>query len=166
MTYCRTDNRLDTRDDASLQAAFLDRLLNVDSMRLLVRREASIAAKKTANTLVIKAPLSSSEQPDREELHIDFLVSQFLLDLRNNNFAAFERVSNVAFANMAAEAISCFQEPSSDNKPLNELTVYLDSPLLLDMLGVNEEYTDYGLELLSAIKAQLYARGKVLFSSH
>lgn len=54
---------------------------------------------------------------------------------------------------MAAEAISCFQEPSPDNKPLNELTVYLDSPLLLDMVGVNEEYTEYGLELLSAIKA-------------
>ncbi|MGA8146114.1 MAG: hypothetical protein WB870_00885 [Gallionellaceae bacterium] len=36
VTYCRTDNRLDSKDDAVLQAAFLDRLLNVDSMRILV----------------------------------------------------------------------------------------------------------------------------------
>ena len=153
VTYCRTDNRLDGKEEAWLQAAFLDRLLNVDSLRLLNRREASISAKKTADTLIIKKPLSLSEQPDREELHIDFLVSQFLVDLRNNNSAAFEQVSNVAFANMAAEAISCFQEPSSDQSTLNGLTVYLDSPLLLDMLGVNTEYADYGLELLEAVKA-------------
>jgi len=153
VTHCRTDNRLQSKSDAALQAAFLDRLLNVDSMRLLVRREASIAAKKTAKTLVITTPANPNEQHDRDELHIDFLVSQFLLELRDNNHAAFERVSNVAFANMAAEAISCFLEPPAENRPLNDLTVYLDSPLLLDMLGVNEEYTDYGLELLASIKA-------------
>jgi hypothetical protein len=152
VVYCRTDNRLEAWDNAKLQAAFLDRLLNVDSMRLLVRREASIAAKKTADTLIIQKPLKAAEQPDKGELHFDFLVSQFLLDLRDKNYTAFERVSNVAFANMAAEAIACFQEPATAEKSLAGLTVYLDSPLLLDMLGVNIEYTDYGMELLGAIK--------------
>lgn len=147
--YCREDSRLDQRDDASLQAAFFDRLLNVDSMRLLVRKEGSIFTKKTADTLGIK---KLGEEADKNELHIDFLVSQFLLDLRTTNTAAFERVSNVAFANMAAEAIACFQEPSTETS-LEGLTVYLDSPLLLDMLGVNVEYEDYGHELLNSIKA-------------
>lgn len=128
--FCRNDTRLVGKDDASLQAAFLDRLLNADSMRLLVRKEASIATKKTADTLVIRKP---GEQADKDELHIDFLVSQFLLDLRDGNAAAFERVSNVAFANMAAEAIACFQEPPGTESSLEGLTVYLDSPLLLDM---------------------------------
>ena len=150
---CRADTRLSTRDEQSLHGAFLDRLLNADSMRILGRREASIIAKKSADTLVLKKPSDPGEQSDSEELHLDFLVSQFLIDLRDTNATAFERVSNVAFANMAAEAIACFREPPTEGSSLGALTVYLDSPLLLDMLGVNTEYADYGRELLEAIKA-------------
>ncbi|UUX95488.1 hypothetical protein [Aquabacterium sp. J223] len=151
LEYCRTDGRIEGKEQSWLEAAFLDRLLNVDSMRLLTRREVSISAKRTAETITLKKPQPKAERSDPEELHLDFLVSQFLLDLRSNYPQAFDRVSNVAFANMAAEAIACFREPSGDNAPLDGLTVYLDSPLLLDMLGVNGEYEEYGLELLEAI---------------
>jgi hypothetical protein len=150
---CRMDTRLSAKDDESLHAAFLNRLLNADSMRILGRREVSISTKKTADTLILKKPSDLDELPDHGELHLDFLVSQFLIDLRDNNAAAFERVSNVAFANMAAEAIACFREPANTANSLDALTVYLDSPLLLDMLGVNTEYADYGRELLDAIQA-------------
>jgi hypothetical protein len=150
--YCRTDKRLDAKSEQSLQGAFLDRLLHTDAMRILGRREASIAAKKSPDTLLLKKAVPA-EPPDSVELHLDFLVSQFLLDLRDKNAAAFDRVSNVAFANMAAEAIACFREPSTAGSSLNSLTVYLDSPLLLDMLGVNAEYAEYGTELLEAIHA-------------
>lgn len=150
--YCRTDDHLNDRDDSSLQEAFLDRLLNVDSMRILGRREASISVKKSANTMVLGKLPNDHEQLESEELHLDYLVSQFLLDLRDRNAAAFEQVSNVAFANMAAEAIACFREPPSMGDSLNALTVYIDTPLLLDMLGVNTEYAGYGQELLEAIR--------------
>ncbi|MBE0622904.1 MAG: hypothetical protein IH605_20125 [Burkholderiales bacterium] len=151
--YCRSDDRLGAWDESALQTAFLDRLLNADSMRILGRREVSIGAKKTAQTLVLAGPANQSEKLDKDELHLDFLVSQFLLDLRDRNAAAFERVSDIAFANMAAEAIACFQEPRAAGDSLDTLTVYLDSPLLLDMLGVNSEYADYGREMLDAINA-------------
>ena len=151
LEHCRRDKSLAARDESSLQAAFLDRLLNVDSMRLLGRREVSITAKKTVDTLTLNKSSTRSEQPDSGELHLDFLVSQFLLDLRDNNAVAFERVSNIAFANMAAEAIACFRDPPTTGSSLGGLTIYLDSPLLLDMLGVNTEYADYGRELLDAI---------------
>lgn len=150
--FCRTDDRLKDRDDASLQASFLDRLLNVDSMRILGRREASISTKRSGSTLILPKSSNPSDQTDRAELHLDFLVSQFLLDMREKNAAGFDRVSDIAFANMAAEAIACIQEPLLIGSPLNNLTVYLDSPLLLDMLGVNTEYADYGNELLEAIR--------------
>lgn len=153
VAYCRTDTKLDDRDDSALQSDFLDRLLHVDSMRLLSRREASNAIKKTADTILLKRPIAGSEQPNPAELHLDFLVSQFLLDLRDTNPQAFERVSNIAFANMAAEAIACFRDPPAGNISLIGLTVYLDSPLLLDMLGVNAEYAEYGTELLEAIRS-------------
>lgn len=150
--YCRTDDRLRDKEDSFLQEALLDRLLNVDSMRILGRREGSISAKKNAGTVTLRRPSGEQESLNTEELHLDFLVSQYLLDLRDRNPAAFEQVSNVAFANMAAEAIACFRDPPSVGTPLENLTVYLDTPLLLDMLGVNSEYADYGQELLEAIR--------------
>lgn len=89
---------------------------------------------------------------DKQELHLDYLASQYLLDLRDSDRTAFELVSNVAFANMAAEAIACLREPLQAQSKLQNLTVYLDAPLLLDMLGVNAEYADYGQELLQSIR--------------
>ena len=153
--YCRADGRMESRQDEALEEALLDRLLNADSMRLLNRREASIAAKRTPKTLVLNKSASEVAQTpmDADELHLDFLVSQFLLDLQTSNPSAFDQVSNIAFANMAAEALACFREPPTVGASLDGLTVYLDSPLLLDALGVNAEYEDYGNELLAAIKA-------------
>jgi hypothetical protein len=148
---CRLDKRLQNWPDDKLHQALLDRLLNVDSMRILVRREASITSKTSASTLQLKHPPSPAH--DATELHLDFLVSQFLMDLRDNDSTNFDRVSSVAFANMAAEAVACFREPPAAMPSLSDLTVYLDSPLLLDMLGVNEEYEAYGKELLDVIRA-------------
>ena len=151
--YCRSDDHFQDREDSFLQEEFLERLLNVDSMRILGRREGSISVKKNIGTVTLGKSSSEQDPINSEELHLDFLVSQFLLDLRDRNPAVFEQVSNVAFANMAAEAIACFREPPSVGIPLDTLTVYLDTPLLLDMLGVNAEYAGYGLELLEAIRA-------------
>lgn len=147
---CREDERLIALSDSELHEAFLDRLLHIDSMKLLARREASISAKRSSNTLTRKAAVN--DERESRDLHLDFMTSQFLLDLREGDSAKFEVVSNVAFANMAAEAVACFLEPTHAGEKLDNLTVFLDSPLLLDMLGVNEEYADYGKELLAAIK--------------
>jgi ribosomal protein S6 len=140
-------------EEARLQAAFLDRLLHIDSMRLLSRKEGSISARKGSGTLVLNKPDTVTDQSELDELHLDYVVSQYLLDLRESKPGTFDRVSDIAFANMAAEALACFDEPPSTQTTLTRLTVYLDSPLLLDMLGVNSEYAEYGAELLEAIKA-------------
>ena len=151
--YCEEDGTLSVKSPEALHEAFLERLLHVDSMRILSRREASIAIKKTAETLVVAKPSEIFTASDKQALHLDYLTSQFLLDLRDNRPAAFELVSNIAFANMAAEALACFREPIDEVTTLSGLTVYIDSPLLLDMLGVNSEYADYGKELLETIKS-------------
>lgn len=151
--HCKTDSCLMSFEETRLHAAFLDRLLNTDSMRLLSRKEGSIAVRKGTGTLILNKTAATTDQHELEELHLDFVVSQYLLDLRDSNPAAFDRVSDIAFANMAAEALACFNEPSTSQTTLAGLTVYLDSPLLLDMLGVNSEYAEYGAELLEAINA-------------
>lgn len=151
--HCRTDSRLVSIDEVDLHAAFLDRLLHTDSMRLLSRKEGSIAARRGSGTLVLNKTATATDARDLQELHLDYIVSQYLLDLRDSAPATFDRVSDIAFANMAAEALACFNEPPSEQATLTGLTVYLDSPLVLDMLGVNSEYAEYGAELLEAIRA-------------
>lgn len=151
--HCKTDSRLMPIEEIRLHGAFLDRLLHIDAMRLLSRKEGSIAARKGTGTLVLNKTAPATDQRELEELHLDFVVSQYLLDLRDSNPSAFDRVSDIAFANMAAEALACFNETPTTQTNLAGLTVYLDSPLLLDMLGVNTEYAEYGAELLKSIKA-------------
>lgn len=151
--YCAKDEILKDIDRDALDSAFLDRLLHIDSMRMLSRREASPAIKASPGTLLLGKPDIKEDVNHKRDLHLDFVTSQFLLDLKENSPTSFELVSSVAFANMAAEAIACFREPPSDLSPLDTLTVILDSPLLLDMLGVNTEYAEYGTELLETIRA-------------
>lgn len=146
---CRNDPLFAEEAEQKLQEEFLDRLLNADSMRLLARKEIRDGTKTTGKTLTLKRPEPSPQ--DQRELHLDFHVAQFLLDLRDRQTALFDRVSDIAFASMAAEALACFSEPAADTKNLDGLDVYLDSPIMLDILGVNVEYADYGTELLEMI---------------
>lgn len=150
--YCANSIELSPEKSATLHSDFLDRLLHIDSMRLLARRDASIATKKTASTLLLNKGSSESDEEIQHSLRLDFLVSSFLIDLRESDLNAFETVSNIAFANMAAEAIACFREPTGGSSDLSGLTVLLDTPLVLDMLGVNAEYHDYGKDLLKMMK--------------
>lgn len=148
---CRADPLFVDESEQKLQEEFLDRLLNAESMRLLARKEVGIGTKTTSKTLTLKRPEPSHQ--DQRELRLDFHVAQFLLDLRDQQSALFDRVSDIAFASMAAEALACFSEPAADKKNLDSLEVYLDSPLLLDVLGVNTDYAAYGTELLGMIAA-------------
>lgn len=149
---CREDEIFAGLDDLALQEGFLDRLLHTDSMRLLSRKESGTTTKRTNSTLTLKA--ARPDSAEHRELRLDFHVAQFLLDLRNEHPDRFHRVSDIAFANMAAEALACFSEPSAGAPDsLEGFSVYLDSPLLLDILGVNSEYEEYGKELLELIKA-------------
>lgn len=152
MEYCKTNAELSAAQTNDLNAEFLERLLNIDSMRLLARRESSITTKRSSDTLQLTKSNTEHNETIRHSLQLDFLVSSFLLHIRETDSAAFETVSNIAFASMAAEAIACFREPQSDAGDLIGLTVLLDTPLVLDMLAVNVEYAEYGKDLLQMLK--------------
>lgn len=147
--FCRDDPLLADEAEQRLEEEFLDRLLNAESMRLLARKEGSTATKNSTKTISLKR--EAPDPKEQRELRLDFHVAQFLIDLRDREPVLFDRVSDIAFASMAAEAIACFSEPASGKKDLGDLEIYLDSPLLLDVLGVNVEYSAYGAELLAMV---------------
>jgi hypothetical protein len=151
LATCRTDQALEALDDEALHKGFLDRLLHTDSMRLLSRREANPSSKRTGATLARKSAVPDSAE--HRELRLDFHVAQFLLDLGTDKPELFNRVSDIAFANMAAEALACFSDPANASASLAGFSIYLDSPLLLDILGVNSEYAEYGRELVEMVQA-------------
>ncbi|RZU00918.1 hypothetical protein [Rivibacter subsaxonicus] len=148
---CRADPLFTDETEQRLQEEFLDRLLNAESMRLLARKEASVAAKASSKTLALRR--AESDPKEQRGLRLDFHAAQFLVDLRDSQPTLFDRVSDIAFASMAAEALACFSEPAVDKKDLGGLEIYLDSPLLLDVLGVNVDYSVYGTELLAMVSS-------------
>ena len=58
ISSCKSDDVLKGLSEEQLQVEFLDRLLNVDSMRILSRREGSAAVKKSSNTLIAHRQIS------------------------------------------------------------------------------------------------------------
>lgn len=132
-----------------LETEFFDRLLKLDSMRLLLRKDNASVAKSSNKTLSLKPVTPSLD--DRVAVQLDYLVAEFILNLRDSSQAEFDLISSILFANMAAEAVSTFREPEQ-GAALNGMRVYLDTPLILDMFRVNSGFEHYADELWSLLK--------------
>lgn len=128
VAICRTDERLAGLSDDKLHENFLERLLHVDSMRILSRKDVAVGTKRN-NTTITRKP-TELDSTNHQALRLDFHVAQFLLDLKGGKPDLFNRVSDIAFANMAAEALACFRDPVGEKSTLEGFSIYLDSPLL------------------------------------
>jgi hypothetical protein len=128
--------------DDDLDQAFFDRLLHIESLRILRRRDNQLQAKSTSSTLTRPA------QPETnvEESVTDFVVARYLLECRDKTPETFAILEKIAMANMMAEAIVSFREPIVAEDHFRDTKVFVDGPLLLDMLGVNAGFEEYGAE--------------------
>ena len=144
-------NELSTVSDGDLDEAFYSRLMNIDSMRILTRKESKSDVKATPKTLSIKSPSVSVRE--QLEMHIDFLVAEYLVDLKHKSDPTLQTISAIAFANMAAEAIATFREPiSGETQDLSRVRIYLDTPLALDLFELNDGFESYSQELWGLIQ--------------
>lgn len=136
--------------DKVLDEALFTRLLNIDSMRILSRRDMSRSIKSNANTLSLKSP--EVDIAERHEFHLDFLVAEYLLHLEATDTQKFQVATAVAFGNMAAEALTTFREPpAKDNVDLSGMRLYLDTPLVLDLFELNDGFEGYAKELTTLL---------------
>lgn len=138
--------------DGEIEEEFFKRLLHIESLRILSRRDGIESPKRTSQTLGIKKPPEETSETDPKERHIDYLVSRFILTKAEGDAPAFDLLCDVASANLGTEALLSYREPPKHGEALEELDIFLDSPLCLDILGVNPGREDYGQQLASELK--------------
>ncbi len=144
--------------DEALDNEFFKRLLHVDSLALLSRRDTPESLKRTANTITLRklgeesSPSLGETSSLRSDEHLDYLFARFVLGVRDESPDTFNLLCDIASANLAAEALLTYREPPKRGDALQGLSIYLDAPLCMDILGVNIGREDYGLELTRVIK--------------
>lgn len=141
-------------DDASLDNALFDRLIRIESLEILSRRDGLEAPKRTANTLTLKQKneAATGNRKSPIETHLDYMVPRFILGLLESDSTGFNLLCDIASANLAAETLLTYRDPPRRGDALDEFDIYLDAPLCLDILGINLGREEYGRQLLLELK--------------
>lgn len=138
-------------DREALDAAFFDRLLRVESLSILSRRDGQIAPRATPNTISLRTAETAPRAGDAD--HLDYLFSSFLLWLQEQQPGEFELAAQIAGANLVSEALLTYREPPRRGEALDAVDLYIDGPLCLDILGVNMGREPFGAEFLQLLKS-------------
>jgi len=141
---------------AKLDDAFFERLMHIDSLALLSRRDSPEALMRTRSTLSLAKPPEDPEsraEPTRQAEHLDYLFARFLLQMSDGLPDEFELLCEIAGANLVAETLLTYRDPPRKGDALQGLAVYLDAPLCMDILGVNIGRESYGQELARTLQA-------------
>ncbi|MDP2448241.1 MAG: hypothetical protein Q8M93_14135 [Polaromonas sp.] len=146
--------------DSRLDQEFFERLMKVDSLALLSRRDTPEAPKRTAQTLTLGEKVDKTTAveidgrgEDRSAEHLDYLFASFLLKVRDGAPEAFSLLCEIAGANLVAETLLTYRDPPKKGEALQSLSIYLDAPLCMDILGVNIGRDAYGAELSKILTA-------------
>lgn len=158
ISFAKNIHTLANFSDDHLEEAFFDRLLNVDSLQILSQRDGQVPLKASASTLT----LHRAEPPAQasEAAHLDYVFGRYLLELHDSSRSQFETLARIADASLVAEALTTYRDPPRRGEALDQLEIYLDGPLCLDVLRVNVGREEFGQEFLSLLKssgAQLFA---------
>jgi hypothetical protein len=150
-------------DDEQLDEHFFRRLLDVESLSILAGRDRRLTPKRSSDTLQVRDKEESLAVHD-DARQVDYATAQFLLSVREHDLGKFVKIESIGFANLAAEALLTFQDPPGSRDAFANVDIYLDAPLVLDMLGANPGREEYGQELISLLK-QSGARTRVFLHS-
>jgi hypothetical protein len=137
--------------DQDLQDALFDRLVKPDFLALILRPDGQSLGPRTM-TLDKKQQAPTVE--NRDDAHYDFLVARFILELHKSNAPEFEILVAATSGSLVTEVILDLQHPPKPGESFAGVQIAVDSPLVLDALGLGlERATDYANQLLSQLKA-------------
>lgn len=149
----RQSTELHELSDSGLDDALFDRLVRIESLEILSRRDGLESPKHTAKTLTLrKKELAPAKDQSPMDRHLDYVVPRFILSLMQADAEGFDLLSDIASANLAAETLLTYRDPPRRGDALDEFDLYLDAPLCLDILGVNPGREEYGQQLSEELK--------------
>lgn len=136
---------------SALKDALFDRLVRPEFLALLLR---PIVPAVGPETLTLrKNDGSQSNEEDKDEQHYDYLVASYMLDIYAKEPTQFDLLVAATSGSLVAEVVLDLQHPPTSGDPLGDVQVAIDSPLVLDALGLGlEGATEYAKQLIAQIK--------------
>jgi hypothetical protein len=139
-------------DRNSLEAALLDRLIHPAFLGLLLRPDRPLRQERTLG-LSPKVPINAGDDEAAIEGHLDYLVAQFILLMYQQQGEEFELLVSATTGALVAEVVLDLQKPPAIGVPLQGVRVAIDSPLILDALGLGlDETVPFAKELIDQIR--------------
>ena len=134
-----------------LESAFFDRLVQPDFLGLLLRPD---RPSSDPRTLSLKQNDSAgNDETVHVDQQLDYLVASFVLRVHENSPRLFDIVVAAATGALVSEVVLSLQTPLGDARPMSDVKVALDSPLILDALDLGHEGTTrYATKLIEQIQ--------------
>lgn len=127
-----------------LENAFYERIARLEFISIF-RGE-----KKEVKKGVLSLKPQTEETGDSERI-FDFLVASFILHVREELPNLYPLFENIYSGALFSEVVLNIQAPDRGSEHL-ELIVYIDAPLILDLLGLGyEAYQDYATQLFQQL---------------
>ena len=124
--------------DEKIEAAIFQRFSSMEFLNALSKPEVSFAKSKTLSLPNVPASArgESQETADPMEAHLDVLCAAYAWDLFSDHPGKFELLADICGGALISEVVLGLRVPPSLRGGLSHMTVYVDSPLLLDLLDV------------------------------
>lgn len=133
----------------SLQTAFLKRLISVDFLSFVDRREKNYYKGKK---LVLNEVVDDEQDAVRLDQALDVLSAAFALRTIEQGGASADLITRLTGGALIAEVVLTLQVPSS-SVALNNMSMSFDGPLILDFLDLSTpELRDFSEDLFALIE--------------
>jgi len=134
--------------DDELKEAFIERLKSIQFLQVLDDQN------NFQNIPLTNGSVCAIEEVSLEQLSIalDILIAEFITILSEREQAKFNLLIDIASGALLADVVLTLQNPTT-NSNLSNLSVVIDSPILMDILDLNTpEYYKYATDLFDLLK--------------
>jgi hypothetical protein len=146
------ENEISVPNREVLERELVDRIRSMAFDDILSKPDRILPAKSTLT--LDKSPALPTPQQKVAQM-LDVVCASFFLKLRNQDAEQFELVTDLAGGALGAEVLSTFRVPPKTGASFHGMRIYLDSPLILDLLDVgSDEDRQFARYLLESLKLE------------
>jgi len=139
----------------NIENGIIKRLYKPEFLALLSRPQKTFTK---SSTLTLSSTDADDTAVDPESL-LDFILADRLLALSHENRVQFDAITDIAGGALVSEVVLALRNPPSRGQTAKNIEIYIDSPLILDLLDLstrqNHEYTKLLIDDLKAMGVYL-----------